>query len=182
MSPPAAHPQSHTLGCSTGSEERIDKVIRAAHKALAESGVQMSPRRVNKIVRRFAMNARKHGVSFHEYLSVEANLSPAQRRSIEANPDLQRVTAYRDKTGEDAVNNVMRRAKTNKMDTPPCSTPTRAPRISVEDLVPDPSEVEDILAMANVSDEQFEVVLAEARSEGDMSRANVVRKCRAKVQ
>jgi trimethylamine:corrinoid methyltransferase-like protein len=108
VSGPPGIARTSALGCSTGSEDRIDKVIRAAHKALAESGVSMSPRKVSKIVRRFGMNARKSGVSFHEYLSAEANLSPAQRRYLAANPDLQIVIAYADPTGETAVNNVMR--------------------------------------------------------------------------
>jgi hypothetical protein len=42
-------------------------------------------------------------------------------------------------------------------------------------------EMDDFFAMADVSPDQFEEVLAEARSEGDMSRANVARKSRAKA-
>ncbi|MGH3969067.1 MAG: hypothetical protein ACRDTV_13390 [Mycobacterium sp.] len=114
-SPTLARQPRHTVaGCSTGSgEERIDQAIRAAHKAILGCGVPISPRRVNKIVRLFCMNARRHGLTFHEYLTAEASLSPAQRRHILADPHLARVIAYLDPTGETATNRVWREQKRN---------------------------------------------------------------------
>ena len=108
MAPPGRMATTARPGCSTGSEDRTDQVIRAAHKAMTECGVVISPRRVNKIVRRFCMNARRHGSTFHEFLAQEADLSPVQRRRIAADPDLQRLFAYPDPVGEEAVRNVIR--------------------------------------------------------------------------
>lgn len=54
--------------------------------------------------------------------------------------------------------------------------------ISPTDLVPDSYELQDIYAMTDgVSDETFEEVLAEAREEGNLSRANVARKARSRA-
>ena len=46
------------------------------------------------------------------------------------------------------------------------------------DYVADPVDVADITVMADMADEQFEIALAEARAEGNLSRQNVADKCR----
>ncbi len=108
MAPPGPMADLQTGG-STRAGSQIEMTIRAAHTALANCGVQMSPRKVNRIVRRFERNAKANGLTFHQFLTDEANLSPEQRRRIVGNPDLARVFDYRDDpTGEMAVNNVLR--------------------------------------------------------------------------
>lgn len=53
----------------------------------------------------------------------------------------------------------------------------RRPLLDPAELVPDPAELADMHAMTDgVSDEMFEAALAEAKAEGDLSRANVIRK------
>jgi hypothetical protein len=58
------------------------------------------------------------------------------------------------------------------------SASPKAP-ISLEELIPNPEERADILVMADVTEAEFEAILAEARAEGDLSRANVVRKIKS---
>lgn len=48
-------------------------------------------------------------------------------------------------------------------------------KISPTDIVPDPAELEDALAFADATEEQWEMALTEATAEGDLSRANVRR-------
>ncbi|ORX08074.1 hypothetical protein AWC30_03965 [Mycolicibacillus trivialis] len=83
-------------------------MVTAAHKALADADVEIGPSKVARIVRRFGRAADQHGMTFHEFLTNEANLTPAQRRSVVGHPELARVIAYADPTGETAVNRVMR--------------------------------------------------------------------------
>lgn len=90
----------------TGSQ--INLMITVAHKVMAESGVVIGPSKVSRIVRRFGQSIARHRMTFHEFLCNEANLTPAQRRTIVGHPEWQRVIAYLDPTGETAVNNVMR--------------------------------------------------------------------------
>lgn len=110
MSPPGLTATLQPTGGSTPTRagSHIEMAIRAAHKALIDSGVVISPRKVNRIVRSFANRARRSGVTFHEYLSEAANLTDAQRRNLAANPDYASSLAYLDRTGETAVNRVMR--------------------------------------------------------------------------
>lgn len=139
----------------------------------------MSPSKVSRMVREFKNRVEKNGFPFEAFLVNTVQLTEQQRRQVAANPDVARVISYADPTGETAVNNAMRR--TNRVEFTP-SAPQRRARLSVEELVPDPAELEDIYVMGSVSDDAFEEVLAEARAEGDLSRANVVRKCRVRAR
>jgi len=109
MSPPGlrATPRAPGGTTSPGSHELA---VRAAHKALRDCGVEILPCKVNRILRGFEKRARREGVTFHEFLSGAAGLTPGQRRRIAADPDLQRVIAYTDPTGETAVDNILKRA------------------------------------------------------------------------
>ncbi|MDO0976960.1 hypothetical protein [Mycolicibacterium frederiksbergense] len=48
---------------------------------------------------------------------------------------------------------------------------------NVVELFPDAAEQADVMAMADVTDEQFEDALVECRAEGDLSRENVAAHC-----
>ncbi len=86
----------------TGSQ--IQLVLRAAHAALAASGIDVGPSKVTKVVRRFSHALKRSGLTFHEFLTDQAN----HRRLILIDPELARVIAYADPTGETAVRNVIR--------------------------------------------------------------------------
>lgn len=109
MAPPGLLAPTRSGGSTdtihTGSH--IEKAIRAAHKALNSCGIDISPSKVNRIVRRFAANAKRHGLTFHEFLTDAANLTPKQRGQILTDPDLARVIAYLDPVGEEAVSRVL---------------------------------------------------------------------------
>jgi hypothetical protein len=66
-------------------------VINAAHLRLADQGIQMSPRKVSRLIRAY----------------LRAETAQQQRRAL-ADPELARVIPYLDSTGETAVNNVRR--------------------------------------------------------------------------
>jgi hypothetical protein len=108
MAPPGLTAQPQPGGSTICSGSQIELAIRAAHKALGACGVEISPRKVNRIVHRFAARAKTHGWTFHQFVSDAANLSPKQRNRLLAQPDWARVIAYLDPTGETAVNNVLR--------------------------------------------------------------------------
>ncbi|WP_245906396.1 hypothetical protein [Mycolicibacterium palauense] len=110
MSPPGQTATMQPPGGSTPfrAGSHIELAIRAAHKALIDSGVEISPRKVNRIVRTFAARAKRSGTTFHQFLADAANLTDAQRRTIHGDADLARACAYLDPVGELAVNRVMR--------------------------------------------------------------------------
>jgi hypothetical protein len=104
---------SHTRsapGCSTGAEN----LIRAAHLVLIDAGITMGPRRVNKLVRDYQARVEKNGYDFFAFLANAVQLSAEQRRRALRNPDIARVISYTDRTGEEAVTNVMRELKTTR--------------------------------------------------------------------
>ena len=112
MSPPTAVATNQPGGTTTGrtalTGKHLELMVRAAHTALRECEVVISPSKVNRLVRRFAKAIGRQGMTFHEFLSDEANLSPRQRVQLVANPDLARAIAYLDPVGETAVNRVKR--------------------------------------------------------------------------
>jgi hypothetical protein len=69
----------------------------------------MSPRKVNRLVRRFEARVQRNGWSFFEFFTNAIRLTDDQRRRALCDPDLARIFRYADDpTGEDAVANVMR--------------------------------------------------------------------------
>lgn len=87
----------------TGSE--IALVLRAAHKALAESApdAEVSPSKVNRIVRRFAKELARSGMTFGVFLDNKAN-----QRWMRGDPILLCTISYLDPTGDKAARNVDR--------------------------------------------------------------------------
>ena len=110
MSPPGLMANPQASGGSTGTEAKsqVELAIRAAHKALNDCGVQISPRKVNRIVRKFAVRAKRDGWTFHQFLSGEANLQPEQRRRLLASQEFARCIAYLDPVGDRAARDVDR--------------------------------------------------------------------------
>jgi len=123
MSPPGLTAQPRTGGSTICTGSQIELAIRAAHRALSSSGVAISPRKVNRIVHRFAAQAKSHGWTFHEFLSDAARLSPKQRNHLLAQPEWARVIAYLDPTGETAVARVMRQQDCHATPSLSCNHP-----------------------------------------------------------
>jgi hypothetical protein len=108
MSPPGQMAPNPSGGSTICTGSQIESAIRAAHTALSACGVEISPRKVNRIIHRFIGRAKSHGWTFHQFLSDAANLSSKQRNHLLAQPEWARAIAYLDPTGETAVNNVKR--------------------------------------------------------------------------
>lgn len=111
MSPPGLSKCSAPGGSwNTDKGRQRDAAITAAHRALNESGVIMSPSKVARMIAKFD-HALKRGCTFHEFLVRETSASAASIRRLVAHPEWHRVIAYADPTGETAVNRVMRECR-----------------------------------------------------------------------
>lgn len=112
MSPPGLLAQPLPGGTTTGRQaltaSQLELMTRAAHKALVDCDVVIGPSKVSRLVRKFAKAVSRQGLTFHEFLTNEAHLSPSQQRRIVSHPEWAWVIAYADPTGETAVNNVLR--------------------------------------------------------------------------
>lgn len=107
----AAAPQ--TSGGITGAEAKgqTERLIRVAQMLLIESGYPMGARRVNRLARDFESRVAGNGWSFFDYFANRIQLDAQKRRELLSRPDIARVIAYADPTGETAVNNVMKGAR-----------------------------------------------------------------------
>lgn len=109
--PPNPLPPNGAGGDTTGRKalagSQLELIIRAAHKALADSDIAITPMKTNRIVRRFEQALRRSRMTFHEFLTDEANRDRIKMKD----PLLSRVLSYADPTGERAVNNVMRQRR-----------------------------------------------------------------------
>ena len=97
---------------------QTETLLRDAHAVIDACGLEMSPSRVRRIVRDYtASGIQGRGFAFVSYLLNTVQLTAQQRRDAMNHPDIARVIAYADPTGETAVHNVMRaptrRAKFN---------------------------------------------------------------------
>lgn len=109
MSPPGL---MAATGFGGSTAPRKSEFISAARLILDNCGIAFGTRKVIRLVDKFierAPNATGH--AFFLYLTNAVQLSADQQRTALANPDVARVIAYSDPTGEAAVNNVMRRAR-----------------------------------------------------------------------
>jgi len=75
-----------------GDHARPELTLADAHAALADCGITISPGRVRKLLKTWRRC--NQGQDFGQYVTEE----------------LRRVICYRDQTGDDAVNNVVRGA------------------------------------------------------------------------
>lgn len=108
LSPAAARPAG-SWNSGPGSDR--DRLIADAHIVLSNIGAPMSPAKVRRLVIAFERRVERNGFSFFEFLANSVALSADERRAALSNPDIARVIAYRDPTGEEAVANVMRSAR-----------------------------------------------------------------------
>jgi hypothetical protein len=109
MSPPAAQAVARPTGSwNSGPGQTRDALINTAHLILANVGYAMSPTKVQRLVSTFERRVHGNGFSFFEFVANSVALSADQRRAELLNPDIARVIAYADPTGETAVNNAMR--------------------------------------------------------------------------
>lgn len=108
MSPPGGAVATAVPAGSCRSGKDRDRLIVAAQTVLMNCGVAMGPRRVNRMVQQFEARVERNGFAFFDFLANSVQLDAETRRRALANPDVQRVIAYADPTGETAVNNVMR--------------------------------------------------------------------------
>ncbi|AMS02787.1 hypothetical protein SEA_YEEZY_42 [Gordonia phage Yeezy] len=90
----------------------IEDLKVAARTVLWNCGVDYGPNRINRLCVRFVNRIQGNGFDFFDFLANQVELTAQQRRSALANPDVQRVIAYADPTGETATNNVMRSGDT----------------------------------------------------------------------
>lgn len=96
---------THASGGTKSAE--TDQLVRIAHATLADCGMEMSPSKVSRLVRKFQARVQHNGWAFFEFFANALLLTADQRRRATANPDVVRVIGYADPTGEQAVNNVM---------------------------------------------------------------------------
>lgn len=93
---------------SAEAKGQTEHLIRIAHVVLANVGYQMAAHRVTKRVRQFEREVAGNGWSFLDYLATSIAIDAERRVQLLNNPDVQRVIAYADPTGETAVGNVKR--------------------------------------------------------------------------
>lgn len=80
-----------------------ESLVKHAHKLLANCGVPMSPSKVSRLVREYKHRVEQNGFSFEAFLVNTVQVTAEQRRRMLANPDIARVIAYADPTGEAVV-------------------------------------------------------------------------------
>lgn len=108
MSPPdlraaTCPPGGTTTGRTALTGHQLGVVLRAAHQALADGGsAVVTPSKVSRSARRFGHLLHRAQLTFDEFVS----LSPQRQRAALDDPELLRLVAYLDPTGETAVDNV----------------------------------------------------------------------------
>jgi hypothetical protein len=101
-------PPGLTATPTSGGTTSAETLIKHARKLLANCGIPMSQSKVSRLVRTFKHRVEANGYPFEAFLVNSVELTAQQRRQALANPEIARVIAYADPTGEAAVNNVMR--------------------------------------------------------------------------
>lgn len=107
--PPGLMPAPVFGGTTSPSKSEL---IGAARVILDGCGIEFSQNKIVRLVLQFhdrAPNASGH--AFFLYLTNAVQMSAEQQQRALLNPDIARVIAYADPTGEAAVNNVMRRGR-----------------------------------------------------------------------
>jgi len=94
-----------STGSWNGGPER-DRLITAAHAVLSNCGVELSFTKVRRMVQNYERRAQRYGFDFGKFIANQVVMSEHQRRVVA--DELRRAITYRDNTGEDAVNNVVR--------------------------------------------------------------------------
>lgn len=153
----------------SGGSTSAETLIKRAHVLLNETlgiGGELSPSKISRLVREYHRKAEPHGKNFEVFIT-EAVRDTRDERARQA--------AFRVLTPEERAGRPVRPGKHGSI-----SRDHQTGEVATWNVFVD-RELQDIYAMADVSDEQFEEVIAEARKEGDLSRANVASKCRVKA-
>lgn len=79
-----------------------------ARTILWNCGIEYGPSKIHRLCCQFVNRVQGNGFDFFDFIANRVQLTAEDRRRALSNPDIQRVIAYRDRTGEDAVNNVLR--------------------------------------------------------------------------
>jgi hypothetical protein len=103
MSPPGLMATREPTGGTSG-----ETLIKHAQKLLHNCHIPMSQSKISRLVRQYKHRVESNGFAFKAFLFNSVQLTAEQRRRALANPDIARVIAYADPTGETAVNNVLR--------------------------------------------------------------------------
>jgi len=107
--PPALLAQAGYGGSTAPSKNEL---IRAARLILDNCGIDFGNRKIFRLVDQFVERAPNGtGHTFFLFLTNAVQMTAAQQRIALANPDIARVIAYSDPTGESAVNNVLRQVR-----------------------------------------------------------------------
>lgn len=107
MSPPTSGAIQATPAGTTRSGDERNRLIAATAVIVENCGLEMSPRRIHRLVQTFQDRAERNGFAFFDFLANTVQLDAAGRRKAMANPDIARAISYADPTGEQAVANVM---------------------------------------------------------------------------
>lgn len=106
MSPPGLLADIRSGGTTSPSKTEL---MKAARLILDNCGIAFSQNKITRLVLTFLSRApHASGHAFFLYLVSAVQLSVEQQRTALANPDIARVIAYADPTGEAAVNNVLK--------------------------------------------------------------------------
>lgn len=105
--PPGLARTSSSTRSVNSSGSAIEDLKVAARTVLWNCGVNYGPHKINRLCVQFAERVRGNGFDFFDFLANKVQLTAEDRRRALSNPDIQRVIAYRDRTGEDAVRNVL---------------------------------------------------------------------------
>ena len=93
-------------GRETGGATTVEVLIRDANRILEYCGVTLSPSKVSRLARDYKRRVEPNGFSFARFLLNAVEMTAAQRAEAERHPDVIRVIAYADPTGEAAARNV----------------------------------------------------------------------------
>lgn len=108
MTAPPGYMPDIRMGGSTAPLK--NDLIAAGRLILDNCGVSFGNRRLFRLVDEFKERApRAGGWVFFQYLAATLELTNQQKLSALSNPDVVRAISYADPTGEQAVNNVMRK-------------------------------------------------------------------------
>lgn len=88
----------------------LEDLKAAARTILWNCGIEYGPSKIHRLCCHFVNRVQHNGFDFFDFIANRVELTAQQRRTALANPDVQRVIAYADPTGEIAVANVMRDA------------------------------------------------------------------------
>jgi hypothetical protein len=106
----AATPRHPAKSSAEAKRQTTELAIQAAHSILDGIGLEMSPSKISRLVRRFAFRVERNGWSFFEFFTTAIRLTADQRRQALANPDVALAVSYLDPVGEEAVRRVMQAA------------------------------------------------------------------------